>query len=216
MPKRSTTRRSPHTQLAPLPFDLEQDNLVIPANQYYNPFGVEFGRASDDSDELAIPSDATRQSQSAKFANDDRNLAMPGSKAAFGDSSWTWDANFGYGKLTREQQQSDYINYCKRSPMTSAAPPHRAREAAPRSTSSISTIRPRQAILKRRGNLAVLERDVPDEIGRRASDRQRCSLCPPATSQLAVGGDYRKEYLNAQVDPLIDTTFNNSGGMISR
>ena len=32
-----------HQQLAPYPFDLASNNVVIPANQYYNPFGVTFG-----------------------------------------------------------------------------------------------------------------------------------------------------------------------------
>ena len=32
-----------HTRVAPYPFDLASNNVIIPADQYYNPFGVEFG-----------------------------------------------------------------------------------------------------------------------------------------------------------------------------
>ena len=32
-----------HQQLAPYPFDLVGNNLIIPADQFYNPFGVTFG-----------------------------------------------------------------------------------------------------------------------------------------------------------------------------
>ena len=32
-----------HQQLAPFPFDLVGNNLVVPADQFYNPFGVTFG-----------------------------------------------------------------------------------------------------------------------------------------------------------------------------
>ena len=32
-----------HQQLAPYPFDLSSNGVIVPADQYYNPFGVEFG-----------------------------------------------------------------------------------------------------------------------------------------------------------------------------
>ena len=99
-----------HTQLAPLPFDLEQNNLVIPANQFYNPFGIAFGEhgASDNLLSRTIPVG----NRGNKISNTTETLNA-GLKGAFGESAWTWDAHLSYGKLTREQQQLGYIDISK-------------------------------------------------------------------------------------------------------
>ncbi len=199
-----------HTQLAPLPFDLEQDNLAIPANQYYNPFGVEFGQVGD-SDNLQSRL-TPLGNRSAKFATTTETLNA-GLKGSFGDSSWTWDANFGYGKLTREEQQSGYINIaniaddfgCTTAPGAGSCTPINIFNLDDPAT---------QAILKG-AEISPFSNAMYQMKSVAAQATGNLFTLPAGDVSVAIGGDYRKEYLNAQVDPLIDTTFNNSGGVIS-
>ena len=199
-----------HTQFAPLPFDLEQNNLVIPANQYYNPFGVAFGENGDSDNLLSrlIPIG----NRAAKFANTTETLNA-GFKGGFGDSTWTWDANFGYGKLTREQQQSGYMDVatiaddfgCTTAPGAASCTPidiFNLNDPATRAILKNAEISPFSNLMYQMKSAA-------------AQATGNVFSLPAGDISLAVGTDYRKEYLNAQVDPLINTTFTNSGGNIT-
>jgi hypothetical protein len=90
-----------HTQIAPYPFDLTSNQLIIPANQFYNPFGVTFGNNGASSTiALRLSSIGDR---GAKLANttEEGNFGFKGN---FGDTSWNWDAHISYGKSTVETQ----------------------------------------------------------------------------------------------------------------
>src|SRR5262249_33122934 len=96
-----------HTRLAPYPFDLVSNNLVVPANQFYNPFGVSFGQNGASSTiALRLTSIGDRGSKLA-VTTEEGNF---GFKGAFGDTSWNWDIHGSYGKLTTETQLLNYIN----------------------------------------------------------------------------------------------------------
>ena len=97
-----------HQQLAPYPFDLSSNNVVIPADQFYNPFGVAFGNNGASSTiALRLSSIGNR---GLKIANT-TELANTGLKGTIGDTSWNWDAHYSYGKLTLETQNLNYLNF---------------------------------------------------------------------------------------------------------
>ena len=101
-----------HQRLAPYPFDLFQNQIIVPADQYYNPFGVSFGESTTRTIALRLSSLGDR---GLKLANTTA-LANAGLKGAFGDSSWNWDVHFSYGKLTLEEQNLNFVNFSQLAP----------------------------------------------------------------------------------------------------
>jgi outer membrane receptor protein involved in Fe transport len=102
------------TQIAPVPLDAQQDNLYIPTNQYYNPFGVAFGNALDGSEQFnefktRLSSLGPRQTNFSTT----HDLITAGFKGSFADTSWTWFADASYGKITQHGSNDNYINYSK-------------------------------------------------------------------------------------------------------
>jgi iron complex outermembrane recepter protein len=90
-------------QIAPLPFDgrASVDNVPISADSLYNPFGVDVTDARLRLRDF-IP---TRQTS---FETDTYQFTT-GLKGAFGDSSWTWDAYYSYGRTPQKQVVSGYL-----------------------------------------------------------------------------------------------------------
>ena len=94
---------------APLPFDAISDNVVISKDNYYNPFGVDFGGS-----DTGNPGFLTRwlaagpRLQSIQNTTDQINTGFKGS---FGDTSWQWNANFNYGHYSFFRQKFGYVYY---------------------------------------------------------------------------------------------------------
>ncbi len=199
-----------HTQLAPLPFDLEQDNLSIPANQYYNPFGVAFGMVGDSDNLLSrtIPIG----NRGRKFSNTTESLNA-GLKGAIGGTSWTWDGHFSYGKLTLEDQRSGYIDIATIADDFSCPTAPGAGTCAPINIFNLSDPNT-QAILKS-AEISPFETTLYQMKSFEVQATGNLFSLPAGDVSLAVGGNYRKEYLDSQVDPLVNTTFTNSGGVIT-
>ncbi|RPE80954.1 TonB-dependent receptor plug domain-containing protein [Vulcaniibacterium tengchongense] len=90
-------------QIAPLPFDGRPgvDNVPISADSMYNPFGVDI---TDARLRLRgfIP---TRQTS---FETDTYQFTM-GLRGDIGDSSWSWDAYYTYGRTPQTQTVSGYL-----------------------------------------------------------------------------------------------------------
>lgn len=90
------------SQIAPLPFDGRpaNDNVVISRFNIYNPFGVDIIDSR-----LRLSALGNRRYEYSS----DVNQVTAGLKGAFGDTSWTWDTNFSYGKINQDQTTSGYI-----------------------------------------------------------------------------------------------------------
>lgn len=197
-----------HTQVAPYPFDLASNHLVVPANQYYNPFGVAFGDNGPSSTiGLRLTSLGNRGN---KFANTvmDGNV---GFKGVIGDTSWNWDAHLSYGKSTIEQQLLNYLNIsaiasafgCTTAPGAADCTPIDIFNQADPNTLAIFS----QARIN--PFLATL---FQTKTATATANGSLFSL-PAGDVQLALGTDYTKEYLNQQVDPLISTSYSSPGGI---
>jgi outer membrane receptor protein involved in Fe transport len=192
-----------HTQQAPYPFDLSSNGLIIPANQYYNPFGVAFGtNGSTDTIALRLSSIGNR---GLKIANT-TELGNAGLKGSFGDSAWNWDAHVSYGKLALETQLLNYINIsaiapdfgCTTAPGVGACTPIDIFSQGDPNTISIlnaARIDPFTSTLyQMKSAEASVNGPLPFSL-------------PAGDVQLAFGANFRKEYLDGKVDPLINTTY---------
>ena len=100
-------------QVAPVPLDTAQDGMIIPSNQYYNPFGIEFSVpafvASGNELRTRLSSLGNRQTHFSTT----HDLITVGLKGSFADTSWTWFADYSYGKLAQLVSNANYINYSK-------------------------------------------------------------------------------------------------------
>ena len=197
-----------HQQLAPYPFDLVGNNIVIPADQFYNPFGVTFGNNGASSTiALRLTSIGNR---GLKISNT-TELGNAGLKGTFGDTSWNWDAHVSYGKLTLETQNLNYINISQLLPDFSCTTAPGAGDCTPIDIFNQSD--PATAALLKAASINPFLSTAYQMKAAEASVNGSLFSLPAGDVQLAVGGNYRKEYQDSKVDPLLNITFNNVGGV---
>jgi outer membrane receptor protein involved in Fe transport len=94
-------------QIAELPFDARGDNVIIPANNFYNPFGIDFGGI-----EGVNPNALWRmQSLGTRHNSIDTTtyqVAM-GVKGPIMDSGWDWDLSGGYSRIDQDNSVDGYL-----------------------------------------------------------------------------------------------------------
>ena len=191
-----------HTQLAPYPFDLTSNSLVIPANQYYNPFGVTFGNnGSSSTIAMRLSSIGNRGSKIAD-TTEEGNFGFKGN---FGETSWNWDAHVSYGKLTIESQLLNYINISQIAPDFGCTTAPGVGNCTPIDIFN-QTDPATLAILGSARINPYLSTLYQMKTGEASVNGPLFSL-PAGDVQAAVGASYRKEYVNSQVDPLINTSY---------
>ncbi|GFE78997.1 TonB-dependent receptor [Steroidobacter agaridevorans] len=105
-------------ELAPLPFDANADDIIISANNAYNPFGIDFGGVL-----VGGPAFRTRMEalgNRASTVDTDDILANAGVRGDVGTSTWKWDAGVQVG---RKNQDSNISGYILRSDLQNAVGP---------------------------------------------------------------------------------------------
>jgi outer membrane receptor protein involved in Fe transport len=94
-------------QIAELPFDARSDNVVIPANNYYNPFGIAFGGIDG-----ANPNAQWRMkglgTRSNKVTTTSDQITV-GVKGRIMDSSWEWDLSGNYAGIGQNTTTGGYL-----------------------------------------------------------------------------------------------------------
>jgi iron complex outermembrane receptor protein len=124
-----------HAALAALPFDADNDKVLISKDNYYNPFGIDFGPGSTTNPRPIDPATgaiALDPKTGLPVARGDFNLlsrftnlgqrilnystttgqVVAGLKGDFGaDSSWQWNADLNYGHYSQAQQSPGYVYY---------------------------------------------------------------------------------------------------------
>ena len=197
-----------HTQLAPYPFDLVSNNLIVPADQYYNPFGATFG-TNGNSSTIAMRL-SSLGNRGSKIANttEEGNFGFKGS---FGDTSWNWDTHFSYGKSTVETQILNYINIsqiadsfgCTTAPGAGACTP----------IDIFNQSDPNTLAILNAAKISPFTTFLYQTRSAEASANGSLFSLPAGDVQLAGGVLYRKEYLGFKVDPLINTTYSSPDGV---
>ncbi len=197
-----------HQRLAPYPFDLTQNGIVIPANQYYNPFGVSFGgNGSSSTIALRLTSIGDR---GLKISNT-TELVNTGLKGAFGDSSWNWDAHFSYGKLTLEEQNINYLNFSQLAPELTCTTAPGVGNCTPLDIFNQSD--PNSLALLNQSKVSPYLNTFYQMKEFNASANGSLFSLPGGDVQLAVGGNYRKEFVGGDVDPLIQNSYSVTNGV---
>jgi len=91
--------------IAALPFDANSDNVVVSAQNYYNPFGIDFGGGGPN-----LRTRFTSLGQRASFNATTTDQVFAGVEGFLGDT-WKWDFALNYGHLTRATQTKGYVYY---------------------------------------------------------------------------------------------------------
>ena len=189
------------SRIAPVPLDAQADGLVIPSNQYYNPFGVAFG---PDTNEFKTRL-TSLGNRTTKFSTT-HDLATAGLKGSFADSSWTWFADLSYGKVTTHTDNVNFINYSKLESNFACT------------TSTCNAINifniydPTTIDLLK--SAATTYTNSPLNYQMRSGEAGVSGSLfelPAGTVQLATGVSYRKEYVNNTTDQALVTTVTGSG-----
>ena len=98
-------------QLAELPFDSRDDNIVIPANNFYNPFGQAFGGLD------GINTDAEWRMQGLGSRRNKIDTTTDqftlGLRGPIMESSWTWDLSAAYSRVDQENAVDGYLQQSK-------------------------------------------------------------------------------------------------------
>ncbi|MEP6485511.1 MAG: TonB-dependent receptor, partial [Rudaea sp.] len=193
-----------HTQFAPYPFDLVGNSLVIPADQFYNPFGVTFGDNGASSTIALRLSNIGNRGTKLSLTTE---LANVGLKGAFADTSWNWDVHGSYGKFTLETQLLNYLNIAQILPDfgCTTAPGTPGANCTPIDIFNLSD--PTTTNILNSAKINPFLTGLYQTKSLEASVNGSLFTLPAGEVQLAVGGLYRKEYLDNQVDPLINTTY---------
>jgi outer membrane receptor protein involved in Fe transport len=93
--------------IAELPFDSRDDDIVIPANNFYNPFGIAFGgvAAINDDAEWRVTSLGKRQN-SVETTSDH---ALLGFRGDIMDTDWEWDLSGAYSRVDQSNETEGYL-----------------------------------------------------------------------------------------------------------
>jgi outer membrane receptor protein involved in Fe transport len=94
--------------IAPQPIDTSGSPLVIAANNFYNPFGVEFSNSANRLKTRSV-GNGNRISNNSTITDQ----VVAGFKGTIGETSWQWNAYFNYGHTSLLSHTSGYINLSK-------------------------------------------------------------------------------------------------------
>ena len=98
--------------IAPVPIFANADDFFLSKDNYYNPFGVNFGTDRSTGQSYNDLNIRLTSLGDRNFANKTYNLQFtPGIKGNFGDSSWQWNADLNYAKVKQKTQNDGFIDY---------------------------------------------------------------------------------------------------------
>ncbi|MFL6592040.1 MAG: TonB-dependent receptor plug domain-containing protein, partial [Luteimonas sp.] len=95
--------------IAALPFDARGDAVLISADSYYNPFGVDFGR-NDSITGNDFRSRWTSVGQRRSLYNTTTDQLVAGFEGFLGET-WKWDFALNYGHISQYNQSYGYMDY---------------------------------------------------------------------------------------------------------
>ena len=100
------SRTSSGFQIAPLPFDSQADDVIISAQSYYNPFGIDFGGQTGNPN-LTVRMEALGNRFSE--TSSDSKVAKLGMRGPLFGSEWNYDLMVGYSRLDQLNSVSGYL-----------------------------------------------------------------------------------------------------------
>jgi len=94
-------------QIAPLPFDATQDDVIISKDSMYNPFGVDFGGLTTGNPNARFRMEALGPRRTEYST--DRRIANVGLKGELFGSGWQWDAYLSYARADSNARADGYL-----------------------------------------------------------------------------------------------------------
>ncbi len=94
-------------ELASLPFDANADDIIISSQNYYNPFGFDFGGVEGLNPNMQSRLEALGNRRSE--AQTDSTIANIGLRGDIAGSSWQWDAGAQVGRMGQTVNISGYL-----------------------------------------------------------------------------------------------------------
>jgi iron complex outermembrane recepter protein len=95
-------------QIAPLPFDARSDQVIIPTNNVFNPFGIAFGGQTEPLNPNALWRMEALGNRTSNVDATSDELAL-GFRGAIGRSDWTYDSYVSYSRLDQDTTVSGYM-----------------------------------------------------------------------------------------------------------
>lgn len=205
-------KTSSHFAIAPLPFDAKSDGVVVSAQNYYNPFGINFGPGG-----RTFRSRFTTLGQRMEDFATQTGQVNAGLKGSVGDTSWQWSADLNYGHVGQDTIQHGYVYYngLKSALGPSFLDPVSGKVTCGTPTAPVSGCTPLNIFnvndpqtISTLGNYAAAPFGHTLITTRRAEVNANGDLfsLPAGTVSLAVGADYEKDYQNVQVDYIARTS----------
>lgn len=103
-------KTSSNFAIAALPFDARGDRVVISADNYYNPFGEDFGADTAGNVYNQFLTRFTSLGQRRSYYDTTTDQAVIGLEGFIGDS-WKWDVAYNYGHYFSENTSYGYVYY---------------------------------------------------------------------------------------------------------
>lgn len=209
--------------LAPLPFDALSDGVIISKDSMYNPFGVDFGpstantTASGGYAQYQFLTRWTGVGQRIGQVTTTSDQGTVGLRGTLGQTSWNWDAEYEYGHFSQQVHTLGDLIYNSQfrqalgpSMLVNGVPtcvstPGDAATAIPNCTPlNIFDVTDPASVAVQDQYLATLFRNNMTTQRQYSFNANGSVFSLPAGEvQLAVGGDYRKEYAHNLVDYLV-------------
>ena len=191
--------------IAPLPFDANSDGVTISANNYYNPFGIEFGNGGPN-----LRTRFTSLGQRASFNATTTDQVFAGVTGFLGDT-WKWDFGLNYGHVTQDSQTKGYVYYAG---LRDALGPSFLDPATNTVTCgtvdapianctplNIFNIQDPQTIATlQKYAVSPMYKSIVVEKGFEANASGELFNLPAGAVQLAFGGAWHRDYLRSEVD----------------
>jgi len=99
------------SQIAPQPIDTLGSPLVVSAQSYFNPFGVEFSNTGN-----RLKTRSVGNGNRVNNFSTETDQVVTGFKGTIGDTGWQWNAYFNYGHTSQLSHTSGYENLKKLGP----------------------------------------------------------------------------------------------------
>jgi outer membrane receptor protein involved in Fe transport len=194
------------TQIAPVPLDTGTDGMIIPSNQYYNPFGQEFSLATYHPGAANNAQLRTRLSSLGNRKTDfstTHDLLTTGFKGTFADSSWNWFADISYGHIGQSAKLGNYIDYSRIASNFQCTTAPGAGNCTPLDIFNIFD--PSAIAILNGAKLSTNSNFMYQMKSGEAGVSGSLFSLPAGDLAVAAGVSYRKEYVDQKVDHAIES-----------
>ncbi|MFC4764805.1 TonB-dependent receptor [Dyella koreensis] len=206
------TKTQSDSELAPIPIFANGDNFLVSADNYYNPFGVNFGTDRATGNSYGNYNTRITTLGHRRYVYNTYNTQInPGLRGSFGDSSWQWDADINYGNMRQKSINYGFLDYAKleqalgpsflsssgavtcgtaANPIANCTPINIFNVADPSTIAALKAIQV-NPVATTRYTVKQFEANANGDL----------FALPAGTVNLAVGMSYRKESTSTRTDP---------------